>query len=158
MYKKRIPLYAVLLPLLIVTVAGCGQSVGLEDELLEVDREFSRLSLEKGAIHAFYANMAENGRSLPKFGHPIARERYEKLLSEQNGEESGDTLQWQPMMAEVSASGDLGYTLGRYKNTIANAESTRIVHGYYVTIWKKQKDGTWKFVIDLGNESPAPEK
>jgi ketosteroid isomerase-like protein len=29
-------------------------------------------------------------------------------------------------------------------------------YGKYATLWKKQKDGSWKVVMDMGNSSPAP--
>lgn len=28
-------------------------------------------------------------------------------------------------------------------------------HGKYTSIWKKQKDGSWKVVLDMGNASPV---
>ncbi len=37
------------------------------------------------------------------------------------------------------------------------APNAEVNYGKYVTIWKKQADGTWKFVVDVGNKSPAPE-
>jgi ketosteroid isomerase-like protein len=29
-----------------------------------------------------------------------------------------------------------------------------VEHGKYTSIWKKQKDGGWKVVLDMGNASP----
>jgi len=55
----------------------------------------------------------------------------------------------------VAFSGDLGYTFGRYQRTVIdslNNESSR--YGTYVSVWKKQEDGSWKFVIDAGNSLP----
>jgi ketosteroid isomerase-like protein len=44
-------------------------------------------------------------------------------------------------------SGDLGYT---YELFTVTAKDTTM-QGTYVSIWKKQKDGNWKFVLDTGN-------
>ncbi|MCB0534392.1 MAG: hypothetical protein H6574_11760 [Lewinellaceae bacterium] len=70
------------------------------------------------------------------------------------GKSESDTkaISWRPFKAEASTSGDLGYTLGYWK--FAGADTT--LHGSYYTIWKKQSDGSWKFVSDGGNATPEP--
>ena len=35
-------------------------------------------------------------------------------------------------------------------------ENPVIVNGHYVTIWKKQDDGTWKVAVDAGGPSAPP--
>ncbi len=62
-------------------------------------------------------------------------------------------ISWKPFKVEAAASGDLGYTLGYWK--YISHDTT--LHGSYYTIWKKQADGSWKFVLDGGNGTPAPE-
>ncbi len=59
--------------------------------------------------------------------------------------------------AEVSASGDLGYTFGGFAfkiKTKAGVDTT--YYGDYITIWRKQPDGKWKFVFDGGTDTPHP--
>ena len=65
------------------------------------------------------------------------------------------TLEWYPLKVEVSKSSDLGYTFGNWIFTNAKGEKG---FGNYMTVWKKQKDGTWKYVIDGGNSTPDPIK
>jgi len=59
---------------------------------------------------------------------------------------------WKPMRAEASQSGEMGYSFGyaiwQWKDTTT--------YSNYCTVWKKQKDGSWKFVYDGGNNIPAP--
>lgn len=67
------------------------------------------------------------------------------------------TLTWQPAMAFASAAGDLGYTLGTWRSTRYNAEGKgQVSTGKYVTIWRKQPDGSWKVVFDGGNPDTEP--
>ena len=66
------------------------------------------------------------------------------------------TLTWAPTSAEVSASGDLGYTIGRWERTWRTKDSTHVSRGSYVTIWRKQGDGSWKVILDIGNPDPVP--
>lgn len=59
---------------------------------------------------------------------------------------------WKPIRAEASQSGEIGYSFGysMYKTKDTTTYSN------YCTIWKKQKDGSWKFVYDAGNSIPPP--
>mgnify|MGYP006346153117 CR=1 FL=1 len=64
--------------------------------------------------------------------------------------DTGFTLTWEPNNGGISSSGDLGYTYGIYVLK-PNIKDTAIF-GTYVSIWKKEKNGKWKFVLDSGNE------
>jgi ketosteroid isomerase-like protein len=69
----------------------------------------------------------------------------------------GTSLTWIPVKAEMAASGDLGYTYGNYIFTTKDKEGKVVVnYGKYTSIWKKQKDGQWKVIVDMGNSSPDP--
>jgi len=66
-------------------------------------------------------------------------------------------LTWEPTMAFASEAGDLGYTLGTWRATrLTKTGAERITTGKYVTIWRKQPDGSWKVVFDGGNPDTAP--
>jgi ketosteroid isomerase-like protein len=61
-------------------------------------------------------------------------------------------LTWKPAGAGIAKSGDLGYTYGTYEFSTKDKDGKPVVdHGKYTTIWKKQKDGIWKVVLDMGN-------
>ena len=57
------------------------------------------------------------------------------------------SLLWEPTEAVVSESGDLAYTLGRYR--VVDGDSI-LSTGHYVTVWKKE-DGEWRVAVDIGN-------
>lgn len=58
-------------------------------------------------------------------------------------------LSWTPDFTDVSASCDLGYTYGKYIFQITDSTGkTNELKGIFHTVWKKQKDGTWRFVWD----------
>ena len=59
-------------------------------------------------------------------------------------------------MTKAEASENIGYTFGWWKYyTKKKSGSDTVYQGVYITVWKKQKDGTWKYVIDGGNDTPA---
>jgi ketosteroid isomerase-like protein len=71
-------------------------------------------------------------------------------------DDKNNQLTWTPVGADISASGDLGYTYGTYEFRSRDKDGKPVVdHGKYTSIWKKQKDGSWKVVLDMGNGSPA---
>ena len=64
--------------------------------------------------------------------------------------------------AEVSKAGDLAYTQGVYTLIVTDRKTKKPVteKGTYVTVYKKQADGSWKAVADMATAGPpaAPAK
>ncbi len=65
-------------------------------------------------------------------------------------------LWWQPVFADMAHSGDFGYTTGPWEWKKLKDDNTPSAYGYYNSIWKKQNDGTWKVVIDIGIPVGSP--
>ena len=67
-------------------------------------------------------------------------------------------LVWEPDTAVIAASGDMGYTIGRSQVRQTNADGSVTVRstGRYLTIWRRQPDGSWKVELDTGNTDPKP--
>jgi hypothetical protein len=61
-------------------------------------------------------------------------------------------MTWAPLFAEAAASGDLGYSYGTFKVFHEETPEEPISEGCYVSIWKRQKDDSWKWVLDAGTE------
>jgi ketosteroid isomerase-like protein len=60
---------------------------------------------------------------------------------------------------DVAKSGDLGYTQGTYSLTLSNPKTKAPVteKGKYLTVYRKQTDGTWKSVQDtFMSDAPPP--
>lgn len=117
--------------------------------LKNVDRAFSMLSLEKGMNHAFESYIAESGVVLRNNSLPIVGKEL-VITSQFSRPDTTFRLTWEPMDADIARSGDLGYTYGTY--LISSMKGDSLGTGTYVSVWKKQADGSWKFVFDAGNE------
>ena len=132
---------------IIIIAAGCSNMCDTADKtvLMEADRAFSKMSADKGLYEAFDFYMDDNA-TMYRDGQPpfSGREAIRPILSKK----SNATLTWEPTFAEIAASGDLGYTLGRWEYTLKDStgEESRSF-GYYVSIWKKQSDGSWKWYL-----------
>jgi ketosteroid isomerase-like protein len=67
-------------------------------------------------------------------------------------------LNWSPERAEVSRTGDQGYTVGVYwAINVDSAGVHRSVRGKYVRYWARQADDTWKVELELRNTVTEPE-
>lgn len=71
------------------------------------------------------------------------------------------SLALQPVQVEVSRSGDLGYTRGTYVLTATDPANKKAVteKGRFVTIFRKEANGSWKAVQDINNaDAPVTSK
>lgn len=122
--------------------------------MLDADRTFSKMSEEKGMKNAFLEYIDSNGVLLRPNRQPIIGADAIDFLIQQN--DSAYTLQWEPQNGTVAHSGDLGYTYGIY--ALKPKLKDTIIYGTYVSIWKKQANGQWKYVLDSGNEGIGEEQ
>jgi ketosteroid isomerase-like protein len=67
------------------------------------------------------------------------------------------SLTWDPETAVLLESGQMGYTSGHYVVSGTDNGKAYKSGGQYITIWKKQKDGSWKVLWD-GGSSTGPKK
>ncbi len=64
--------------------------------------------------------------------------------------DQGTSLNWWPTGGVVARSGDIGYTIGNYDFTVTAVTPTAHYPGHYLTIWKRQPDGQWDYIVGAG--------
>ena len=150
--KKIITTLLLLLLVAATSVARKDKSARGADLLRQLEAEFAA-DVSQHGHDAFITHFAENGVELVDGGGINTKEAMRK----QPAWPEGTSLTWTPVTAEMAASGDLGYTYGNYVYAAKNKEGKLVTsYGKYTSIWKKQKDGQWKVVVDMGNSSPDP--
>lgn len=121
---------------------------------MAAERAFARTCALQGMRASFIQWFAPDAIGFTP--HPVKqREEFEKMPEEKPPFAS--LLSWEPKIADCSSKADLGFTTGPYK-LIDMAGKKPISHGAYFSIWRKQKDGQLKVVLDLGtpmDEAPA---
>jgi ketosteroid isomerase-like protein len=122
----------------------------------QADIDFSNLSKAKGMKEAFLKYMDTAAVLLKPGRSPLKGMDAAQLIYNTN--DSSFILTWAPQGAEISSSGDLGYTYGIWTICQKKWLSDSVTQGTYVTIWKKQANGGWKFVLDTGNEGIEKKK
>ncbi|MEO8879934.1 MAG: hypothetical protein ABI446_06010 [Gemmatimonadaceae bacterium] len=114
------------------------------------DLDFSARSVKSGAGPAFGEYVSFDGASIGTGASEITcgRDAIQKSLAPLGP----GVLTWAPRVADAAPSGDLAFTSG---DAIIK-EGSDVSYSNYLTIWKRQADGTWRFVADGGNSSPRP--
>jgi ketosteroid isomerase-like protein len=119
--------------------------------LVEAEKNFSKTFAEKGFRDSFISFFAEDGIG---FGpHP---EKTKESLSKAPADTFplATLLTWQPVFADISSSGEFGFTTGPLLITDQTPQKRPARHGMYFSVWKKQSDGSWKVAIDMGVGTP----
>jgi ketosteroid isomerase-like protein len=140
--------------MIIMVFSGCSNT-GRRDkeirELLNVDREFSDLSAKLGSHTAFLSYIDDSCVLLRPNRMPVIGRK--KIVEMFNKPDTSFTLTWVPLSGEVSESGDMGFTYGIYTVHMDDPEGKAVTkEGTYATVWKKDKSGKWKFILDTGNQ------
>lgn len=115
-------------------------------DMVDTDRAFSDACTKTGMKKSFLEFVADDAVLLRPDKLPIVEGDVIKFLSAQ--EDTSFTMSWEPSGADLSASNDIGFTYGVY--TVVAKDTT--LKGTYLSIWKKQMNGKWKFVLDTGNQ------
>lgn len=122
-------------------------------DLIKADEVFCKASAEKGLegwLSFFDADaVIFPGSKPPLKGLEAIKAHYKEVKWTPEG------LTWTPLGAELAASGDLGYTYGTWLFTGKDKDGKpATATGKYLTTWKRQKDGNWKVLADIGAPDP----
>lgn len=127
-----------------------------KSEIRKTDSLFSVYSIENGFAKALIAFAASDVIKLNDGENPVYG--IEKLKKKLGGiEKDKSVVSWKPIKVDVGLSGDLGYSFGNWEYKTATEKGDTTFYGNYFTEWKKQKNGSWKYVLDGGNNTPKPE-
>lgn len=122
--------------------------------LFDLEARFAKDVLERGGA-GFADWFAADGVALGNGAAPLVGKV--AIAKGANWSPKDYELTWTPTDAMMGPSGDMGYTWGHYEGRSKDANGNPVLtSGRYITMWRKQADGTWKVVLDAGaNEPPA---
>lgn len=130
--------------------AACAPAPEAPDPavLMQADREFAA-DVAGGGADAWASWFADDGAMIQEGageirGRDAIRNAVDYL------DTPGLSLTWEPARADIAASGDLGWTTGTWEYR-PSPDAEPASRGRYVSIWRKQEDGRWKVVMDLGS-------
>lgn len=121
--------------------------------LFDLEARFAKDVRERGGA-AFADWFAEDGVMLGNGAAPVIGRV--AIAQAVNWSPKVYQLTWTPTDAMMGPSGDMGYTWGHYEGRTQSASGyPTVTSGRYITVWRKQADGTWKVVLDAGANEPA---
>lgn len=120
----------------------------LKAEVFKTENDFKNLSKSKGIQQAFYAYADDNAVIKRENDSLIqGKENIKNYYS--NPKFKNATVTWKPDFIGVSEDGTQAYTYGKYSWTVKDSLGNKKDYkGIFHTVWKKQKDGSWKYVWD----------
>jgi ketosteroid isomerase-like protein len=141
--------------LLSLNIARAQSAASGPETLRQLEADFMKAAAERGS-QGYMSYYAEDAVELPNGADMIqGKENIAKGMGFLD--QKDNHLTWTPVHADMAASGDLGYTFGTYEFRSKDKDGKPTVqYGKYASVWKKQKDGSWKVVMDMGNASPSP--
>ena len=131
---------------------ACGRTTVVDPETLkQADRVFAEQTAQLG-LDGWVEAFAPDGKLV---GGASVTEGHDAIRAAMGALDKPDySLAWEPLFAE--GSGDLGYTHGTYRRERVDSEGNTVVEtGRYVTIFRRNTDGEWKVVLDIGNPAPS---
>jgi len=132
---------------LVLAIQTVGAETALDSvrAMVDAEKKFYQTGQEQGTRAAFLAFLADDGivfRPGPVNGKEVWSKR----------QETGLDLVWEPTFAVMARSGDFGFDTGPSKWRGKKSDQKFTGFGHFVSVWKKQKDGSWKVALDCGIE------
>lgn len=147
----QVKIYSFLLLLFFSSCSGNKENASLtsvKDEIAKAEKDFEIMAASRGIAEAFWFFAADD--AVIKRGNDsliFGRENIKKYYSAPYFRTA--SVKWSPDFIDVSEKADLAYTYGKYHwQSTDSTGKIQEFRGIFHTIWKKQKDGSWKYVWD----------
>jgi ketosteroid isomerase-like protein len=126
------------------------------DAIRGADTDFSRDATRLGTGEAFGRYAADDAQIFSPLGEFVTGPgAITASFSPPIGKSS---FAWHPVEGEMAKSGDLGFTVGNAVFTGEREDGVAVArYSKYLTVWKRQRDGTWRYTVDGGSARPAPD-
>ena len=120
--------------------------------MVETERAFAARALVVGWKQAFLEYFAPDAVGFDK-ARPGSRE---SSFAKAPDPPPDLQLIWEPGYGDIAGSGDLGYLTGPVRNVRASRDGGKPRYSNYTSVWKRQRDGSFKVVMDVGITTPGP--
>lgn len=125
-----------------------SEKASVKEEVRAAEHVFNKLVESEGIEAGFYEFAAENA---------VIKRGNDSIISGKEGIKNfyskpvykNAKVSWSPDFIDVSDDGTLAYTYGKYEWQVTDSAGTvSISKGVFHTVWKRQADGSWKYVWD----------
>jgi uncharacterized protein (TIGR02246 family) len=148
-----------LLLLLLLASVSCASASRPDDvrvRILRLDAEWSEAAQTRD-VDRVVSYWADDATVLPPGGPAIVGRAGIREFVARSFENPSFRISWKTNDVVVSEGGDFAYGMGTNKVSFTAPDGTPVtVDGKAVTIWRREPDGSWKCVVDIWNDAPAP--
>lgn len=119
-----------------------------KQEIAKAEKDFEEMAADKGIAEAFYF-FADSNATIKRQNDTLihGKQAIKDFYSTPFYQKA--TVKWSPDFVQASENGDLGYTYGKYVWSSTDSTGNPIsFNGVFHTVWKRQDDGSWKYVWD----------
>jgi uncharacterized protein (TIGR02246 family) len=140
--------------------SGCataGNQSDAQSQILRLDAEWARAAQDRDVERAL-SFWADDAIVFPPGRPAVAGKSAIREFVAKSFQTPGFSISWNTASVVVSRSGDLAYATGTNRVTFNGPDGKPVaVEGKAVTVWRKEREGVWKCVIDIWNDaSSAP--
>lgn len=118
------------------------------NDLIATEYAFVSAAADIGTRDAFLKFIADDGIIFRP--NPVNGKTYLSNTPKRPG-----LLSWYPTYAGISRDGDMGFTTGP-ADFKKDKDSSAIWFGNFSTVWQRQSNGEFRFVIDMGSSNNKP--
>jgi len=149
-------LVAACLAVALMAVTGSGQAgdplpMALT-QMIDTERAFAARALVIGWKQAFLEYFADGAIGFDEGQADLAKDQIRRNPDPPKDQQ----ILWEPRHGDVAASGELGYLTGPVRNILPSRNKGQPRHSTYTSLWKRQRNGTFKVVMDVGIPTPEP--
>jgi len=144
----------------LLAAPACQPDLDLEAEraaLFHADESWAAAA-EAGDLDRLFGYWTEDAVIYPPVGPTVEGLDAIRAFVQMVRAQPGFSLTWTPTGAEVAGKADVGYTYGSWRRTVDGPDGTPTVNdGSYVSIWRKQADGTWRCSVEISQLGGLPD-
>jgi hypothetical protein len=113
--------------------------------LVDAENAFAALAGQKGIKTAFLSFMDKDAIVFKP--EPVRAQEFHESRKDDEA-----LLYWVPEFVQIS--GGLGWTTGPWEYRAEKMQEQPVATGHFITVWKRQKDGSWNWLLDAGISHP----
>ena len=127
----------------------------MPSQILQLDAEWPRAAQARD-VDRVVSFWADDAIVFPPGSPSVAGKSAIREFVAKSFQTPGFGIAWKTTHVVVSRSGDLAYATGTNRVTFNGPDGKQVaVEGKAVTVWRKEKEGAWKCVIDIWNDIPT---
>jgi ketosteroid isomerase-like protein len=121
-------------------------------DMMRTEQRFAARALVVGWKQAFLEYFADNAVAFNGDQTEPAKAQFRR----QPDPPKDRRLMWEPRYGDIATSGDIGYLTGPVRRLVPGQNNGQPFHSIYASVWKRQPDGSFKVIMDMGVPTPGP--